>query len=96
MTNNELKRRARTAYEIYKLSYDVTLSDVYASYSVYKERAYRECINMMFTLNGYNFRIITHNTNIFTCGFVYEFCGIKRFMYITPNYQVYIDITTGD
>lgn len=96
MTNNELKRRAKTAYAIYKLRDAVTLDDVYGSYSVYKARAYRDCIDTMVMLDGYDFRIISHNVNIFTCGFRYKMNEIEMFMYITPNYRVSIALTTAD
>lgn len=96
MTGSQLKRRARTAYAIYKHSTDRTLDDVYGTYSVYKARAYRDCIELMYTLHGFGFKIITHNQNVFTCGFVYEFCNKIMFMYITPNYRVAIELPQGE
>lgn len=63
------------------------LSEVYASYSVAKENAFRYCEELMYKYNGYDFRIISYNTFMFTVGFYYidQDTEQEMFMYITPS-----------
>lgn len=46
-----------------------TLGDVYGSYSVGKECAYRYCIELCDKYAGYDFRITSANTYTFTVSF---------------------------
>lgn len=60
-----------------KMVYAVThsdnesLHDVYKSFSVHKSRVYDNCLHEMARRGGFCFRITTHNTSFFSCGFLY-------------------------
>lgn len=48
-----------------------TLYDVYKTFSQEKYLAYERCKGEMYRKNGFNFRITSKNTFLFTCGFLY-------------------------
>lgn len=75
----------RKAMWLYNISEMQTLSQVYGRYSYRKYNAYEECIFEMRRLEGWRFRIITHNTSTFTCGFTYidTKTGVLMFRFIT-------------
>lgn len=77
------------AYNRYIWSDDTRLSDVYGRYSDKKSRAYEYCRNLMLKYNGYNFHIISYNTFMFTCGFMFHDPATNEpmFAYITPTYN---------
>ena len=95
MTNREKERQAREHYNAWKRSDDYALESVYKRFSVYKARAWRYCQEKQAELNGYGLKVITHNTTIFTAGFEYydEKAQTLKFYYITPSYDIAIDIT---
>ena len=62
------------------------LDDVYGRYSSAKYRAWRDCKRRCAEKNGYCLSVITHNTNVFTAGFMYEGEMGKTFYVITPCY----------
>ena len=47
----------------------VTLDDVYTSYSHNKKQAYKECMKHCENVNGSDFHIISHNTNMFSIAY---------------------------
>lgn len=55
------------------------LSDVYDNYSANKGRAIRECRDWCNEANGDNFRIISHNSNVFSVAWeqMYEYTNPK-------------------
>ena len=53
-------------------SRDCTLEDVYGRYSEAKAHAYEWCREHCDSLNGYYFRIISHNGVQFTVGYLYD------------------------
>ena len=63
------------------------LSQAYANASVFKWRAFRYCINLMASVNGYNLKVISFNCHIFTAGFMYEAEDGVHFVYITPSHN---------
>lgn len=63
-----------------------TLDDAYGRYSPAKYRAWRDCERRCTERNGYGLSVITHNTNVFTAGFMYEGEMGKMFYVITPSY----------
>lgn len=72
-----------------------TLDDCYKSYSEYKDKAFVDCIFTTDLYNGFNGKIISYNSHIFTYGFnYYNGYGDKMFMYITPTKIVRYNITT--
>lgn len=76
----------RFQYYRYCESNDERLSQVYESWSSKKDDAYKNCKEFMQSLNGKNFRIISHNGWMFTVGFVYrDEDGNKWFVYMSPT-----------
>ena len=70
----------------YLKSNKFSLMDCYKSASCYKWRVYNSIIEEMKKLNGYNFKIISYNQNIFTCGFTFDSASGSKFLkYYTPN-----------
>lgn len=76
-------------YWRYNRSDDTQLNDVYGRYSDKKARAYAYCRNLMLKYDGYDFRIISHNSFMFTCGFMFRDPATNSLMfaYITPTYN---------
>lgn len=68
------------AYERYKKSSAMTLYDVYKQPSSAKLLAYDRCVECMNRQEGRNLRIISYNSQTFTCGFITNL----YFVYITP------------
>lgn len=80
-------------YDRYSRSFDRELSDVYGTYSVFKERAYSDCLRKMAQHNGYDGRIVSHNSNIFTFGFRFVNAdGERCYCHITPTRCYYTRI----
>lgn len=77
------------AYQRYNMSDDMQLRDVYGRWSDKKERAYNYCVELMRKYNGYDLRIISSNTFMFTVGFEFPHpeTGETMFAYITPDYN---------
>ena len=91
---NRMKRVSTKALDRYARrltnSRDMRLEDVYTDYSENNERAYNYCIRLCDALDGYNFRILTHNCQVFTAGFLFETTtGETAFAVITPTYNYY-------
>lgn len=93
MTKREQIKCAEKAKSIYDYSDIYELGDCYRSYSIFKSRAYRKIREEMYSLGGQDLRIISHNVNIFTCGYTYQDreTGVLKFVYHTPSYRVEID-----
>lgn len=74
-------------------SNDTDLDDVYGNYSTAKYNAYEYCINLFRELNGWDFKIISHNTFSFSVGFYFisKETGAICFAYITKDYDRYTD-----
>ena len=73
-------------YRAYVMNGIRDLDDVYGRYSSAKFRAWRDCERRCAERNGYGLSVITHNTNVFTAGFLYEGEAGKMFYAITPCY----------
>ena len=54
----------------YYRSRDTRLSDVYGRYSTEKSRAEADCKKTMLETGGSGYRILSHNSNVFTCGWI--------------------------
>ena len=91
---SKMDKTMRTAYEAYKASASSELWQVYGRYSDSKENAYKYCLWLMDKLDGWDGRIISANTFIFTFGF--EFInpetGAVSFAYITPSYDRFAEV----
>ena len=93
MRKSEQIKCAEKAKSIYDHSDLYELEDCYRSYSIFKSRAYREIRDEMHSKGGQELRIISHNVNVFTCGYTYQDreTGVLKFVYHTPSYRVEID-----
>ena len=72
----------------YERSTDTELSDVYSNCSDAKHKAMQYCKQLMDEVNGYNGRIVCHNTNTFT----YAFQNDYNFYVITKSYNYYMPL----
>lgn len=63
-------KRAMRFIRLLEESQDVTLFDVYTRYSQAKAIAWNHCYNECKRDGGHHFRIISHNTFGFTCGWI--------------------------
>lgn len=73
----------------YERSTDTQLSDVYGKCSTAKHRAFKYCQDLMNEVDGYNGRIVAHNTNTFT----YAFQNDYNFYVITKAYNYYMPLS---
>lgn len=91
---NKQEKIALSRYADYQRSNATELFDVYGRYSVYKAHAWDYCQDMMHRHDGWGLRIISHNTNIFTAGFLFNDpeTGALKFMYITKNYATVVEV----
>lgn len=87
------ERNAKSSIPQYDRSTDTCLEDCYKSCSVYKHRAWAYCEEQMHKRGGWGLKVISHNTGIFTAGFLFEDkeTGVVKFMYITPSYDAIVD-----
>lgn len=86
------KKKAYDNYYYYLKSTDKELNDVYNSYSSAKYDAFIYCKNLKNKLYGRDLRIVRHNRNVFTAGFVFEINDALYFMYITPSFDAAVKI----
>ena len=93
MTKKEQIKCAEKALAIYEFSDIRDLCDCYRSYSMEKSMAYHKIREEMYSLGGQDLRIISHNLNVFTCGYTYynRETDTQKFVYHTPTYRVEID-----
>lgn len=87
MQKVKLNKQMQGAINSHKMSNTYSLSDCYNSYSYAKERAYNYCRNLYNEYNGYDFKIISYNTNQFSVGFYCDFDDKTNFVYITKSYD---------
>ena len=66
-----IKGKARERFvQAYAGSNNLSLYDVYSNPSHYKVNDENECITQMRYENGWNFRILSYSTFVFTCGWL--------------------------
>lgn len=94
MTTTQQKKTAKAKYRDWYVSDALELSDVYGRYSDAKRNAWEYCKNLCEKYKGFNLKIVSHNINIFTAGFVYpdKTTGQEMFMYITPSYDIAVEV----
>lgn len=51
----------------------ITIFDVYDYPSTAKMLAYKQCLEKCYSQGGYDFRIMSHNCQYFTCGWITGF-----------------------
>lgn len=88
------ERTARANITTWERSEAYDLGQVYGRYSTEKGRAWRYCQDLCRKHDGERLRVINHNTFKFTAGFQFADpeTGVLRFMYITPSYDVAVDM----
>lgn len=94
MTNTTKIRNARNHYTQYLNSRLYSLDHCYGRYSGRKASAWEYCRDQEMLFSGWNLKVITYNTNIFTAGFTYDdpVTGRRMFRYITPTYDISCEI----
>ena len=85
-------KRIKSAYERHQNSHLYGLSDCYKNPSRNKFDAYLACRNLMRKYEGFDFRIISYNSMIFTVGFFGYLNNRLNFFYITPENIRYMEI----
>ena len=74
------------------------LNQCYNSYSIKKQHAYFYCLKTLTNYKGVDIRIISHNCQTFSVGFICNIFDrktnkiIKAFFYITKTYDRYMFI----
>ena len=88
MTKNQLKAK----YQEYLATPSRCVKDVYARPSANKIRAEYRIIDYLVDQNGYGYRVMTHNTQMFTVGYI--ICGDegKLFVYETAQHRYYLPL----
>ena len=92
-----MSKRERTALNNYTWYLNSTmrdLNDAYTTYSAAKARAFSYCKDLQYRLSGYDFKIISKNSFMFTAGFTFADpeTGVLKFMHITPSYDTAVEI----
>ena len=93
MTIKQQERNAKAHIRNYDRSTATSLSDVYGRFSTAKARAWEYCKDLCATSNGWGLKVISHNTNFFSAGFLFTDpeTGVVRFMFIAPAYDIEVD-----
>ena len=88
MTKNQLKAK----YEEYLKAPRQRVYDVYAKPSANKLRAERNILDYMLDQDGYGYRVMSHNTRMFTVGYIIRNDEGKLFVYETAQHRYYLPI----
>ena len=83
MTKNQIKAK----YQEYLKTPVLYVNDVYARPSIYKERAERNILAYMLNNNGYGYRVMSRNAQMFTVGYIIRNEKGKCFVYETAYNQ---------
>ena len=88
MTENQIKAK----YQQYLKTPVRHVNDVYARPSIYKERAERNILGYMLNNNGYGYRVMSHNSQMFTVGYIIRNDEGKLFVYETAQHRYYLPL----
>lgn len=88
MTKNQLKAK----YQEFLKTPVLHVNDVYVRPSVYKERAERNILGYMHNNNGYGYRVMSHNAQMFTVGYIIYNGNVKCFVYETAYNQYVLQL----
>lgn len=80
-----MTKKQQGLWEQYKRAYKTNLYQCYANPSVAKRAAYRNIQTKCFLLHGWDIRIPSYNTMMFTMAFLYKKDGKTMLHYETPN-----------
>ena len=72
MKLNRNTKKAKYIINRFNASCFDTLEECYKSYSKHKFRAFQACVTKSFEMDGWRFRIMSYNSQTFTCGWLYE------------------------
>ena len=88
MTKNQLKAK----YAEYLRTPSRCVKDVYARPSANKIRAEYRIIDYLVDQNGYGYRVMSHNAQMFTVGYIIQNDEGKLFVYETAQHRYYLPI----
>ena len=88
MTKNQLKAK----YQEYLKAPRQRVYDVYAKPSVNKLKAERDILDYMLDQNGYGYRVMSHNAQMFTVGYIIQNDEGKLFVYETAQHRYYLPL----
>ena len=74
------------AIKAHTRAYKTNLRECYTTWSNAKDNAFKRCRDLYMQYKGMDFKIISHNLNEFSVGFVGEYEGQKAFFYITKSH----------
>lgn len=84
------------AYEAWKRSKLTCLEDAYAEPSEAKQWAWVRCIGLCKGNDGRHLRIIGHNSQTFSAGFLYIKDGQRTFVWITKDHVRQMPVMEDD
>ena len=88
MTKNQLKAK----YAEYLATPSRCVKDVYARPSVNKCIAERNILRYMLNNDGYGYRVMSHNAQMFTVGYIIRNEKGKCFVYETAQHRYYLPL----
>ena len=88
MTKNQLKAK----YQEYLKTPSRCVNDVYARPSTAKRRAEQNIINYLVDQGGYGYRVMSHNSQMFTVGYIIRNGKGKFFVYETAYNQYVLQL----
>ena len=88
MTKNQLKAK----YAEYLATPSRCVKDVYARPSANKIRAEYLIIYYLVDQNGYGYRVMSHNSQMFTVGYIIQNDEGKLFVYETAQHRYYLPL----
>ena len=88
MTKNQLKAK----YAEYLATPSRCVKDVYARPSANKIRAEYRIIDYLVDQNGYGYRVMSHNSRMFTVGYIIQNDEGKLFVYETAQHRYYLPL----
>lgn len=90
------KTNCKAIKEAYRAYCKSDMCDIFQAYDKPSHRkvdAYENCENLCKEYNGYDLKIVSKNVNVFTAGFVCAIEGKKAFVWITPCYDRYMELS---
>ena len=86
------KKQLKAKYQEYLKASRKRVYDVYLKPSVNKLRAERNILNYMLDQNGYGYRVMSHNAQMFTVGYIICNDEGKLFVYETAKHRYYLPL----
>ena len=88
MTKNQLKAK----YQQYLKTPNRCITDVYARPSDAKLRAENNIFEYILDQDGYGYRVMSHNAQMFTAGYIIRNDEGKLFVYETAQHRYYLPL----